>query len=180
LTVIALAELGDKTQLLTFSLAARYHFWPVISAVALATAILMGVAVVVGGLLNEFLPLFYIQLFAGCFFIFFGVRTIITQEEEATAESKEAKNPFWLVFSSFFIAELGDKTQLATLALSAQYGAPILVWLGATLGMVVVNSLSVLAGGWTRRFLPEQTVKYIGAAVFILFGLWTFFELFRA
>jgi putative Ca2+/H+ antiporter (TMEM165/GDT1 family) len=170
LAVIALAELGDKTQLLT------------ISAVACATAALMAAAVIFGGFLNQFIPLFYVQLFAGSLFILFGLWTLFGKDKDEDKEKEKggAGNPFWIVFGSFFLAELGDKTQLATLALSAKYGAPFQVWLGATLGMIIINLISVLAGGWTRRYIPEKVVKYVGAAVFILFGLWTFFELFRA
>jgi putative Ca2+/H+ antiporter (TMEM165/GDT1 family) len=182
LAVIALAELGDKTQLLTFGFAARYPFWQVISAVACATAALMAAAVIFGGFLNQFIPLFYVQLFAGSLFILFGLWTLFGKDKDEDKEKEKggAGNPFWIVFGSFFLAELGDKTQLATLALSAKYGAPFQVWLGATLGMIIINLISVLAGGWTRRYIPEKVVKYVGAAVFILFGLWTFFELFRA
>jgi Ca2+/H+ antiporter, TMEM165/GDT1 family len=180
LAVVALAELGDKTQLLTFGFAGRYPFWQVISAVACATAVLMGVAVIFGGFINQFVPLFYIQILAGAFFVFFGLRTLLGKEDEEEEKARGRGTPFWIVFGGFFLAELGDKTQLATLALSAEYGSPFLVWLGATAGMVLVNVLSVLAGGWTRQSISEKTAKYIGAAVFILFGLWTFFELFRA
>lgn len=83
---------------------------------------------------------------------------------------------FWPVVSSFLIiavAELGDKTQLATFALSAQYGSPLMVWLGATAGMAGVNILAALAGKWIKKFLPEGKLKWIGAGIFILFGLLT-------
>ncbi|MCU0641909.1 MAG: TMEM165/GDT1 family protein [Candidatus Margulisbacteria bacterium] len=182
LTVIALAELGDKTQLLTFGLATRYPFWTVISAVASATALLMGIAVILGGFLNQLIPLFYLQLFAGTLFILFGFWTLFGKEDKDDGEEQggAGKGAFGIVFSSFFLAELGDKTQLATLALTAKYGAPVLVWAGATLGMIVVNGLSILAGGWLGKHLAPRLIKYVGAAVFILFGLWTFFELFRA
>jgi len=179
--VIALAELGDKTQLLTFGFAARYPFWPVMSGVACATAALMAAAVIFGGFLNRFVPLFYVQSFAGTLFILFGLWTLFGKEEaEAEAKTGAGGSPFWIVCGSFFLAELGDKTQLATLALSAKYGAPLAVWAGATLAMVFINLISVLAGGWTRQYVPAKAVKYVGAAVFILFGLWTFCELFRA
>jgi putative Ca2+/H+ antiporter (TMEM165/GDT1 family) len=181
LIIIALAELGDKTQLLTFGFATRYPFWPVVSGVACATGALMAAAVIFGGFINKFIPLLYVQLFAGTLFILFGLWTLFGREEaEKTEEQGGWRSPFWIVFGSFFLAELGDKTQLATLALTAKYGSPLLVWLGATLGMVFINLLSVLAGGWTRHFLSEKAVKYIGAVIFILFGLWTFYELFRA
>lgn len=180
LSVIGLAELGDKTQLLTFGLATRYPFWSVIGAVAAATGLLMALAVAGGGLINHFIPQFYLQLCAGIVFLGFGLWTLLGGEKaEAEARPRTDRHPFWLVFSVFFLAELGDKTQLATLTLSARYGAPLAVWLGATLGMVGVNVLSVLLGRWTGKHLPEKYLKYIGAAVFIGFGLWTCWELWR-
>jgi len=179
LAVIGIAELGDKTQLLTFGFATRYPFWEVMAAVFSATGLLMALAVIFGGLINRLIPVFYVQLFAGILFILFGLWTIFGKEEkEEEGRGKGAGNPFWVIFGSFFLAELGDKTQLATLTLSAKYGAPLMVWLGATLGMAGVNVVSVLAGRWTRKYIPMVLVKYLGAAVFILFGLLTLGELF--
>jgi putative Ca2+/H+ antiporter (TMEM165/GDT1 family) len=178
LLVIGLAELGDKTQLLTFGFATRYPFWQVMAAVAAATGLLMALAVLFGGVVNRFIPDFYVQLLAGLLFILFGLLILLGKEEEKEKEKEEGGNPFGIVFAAFFLAELGDKTQLATLTLSAKYGAPLLVWLGATLAMIGVNTVSVLAGGWTRKFIPESWLKFVGAAVFIIFGLWTLGELF--
>lgn len=79
--IIALAELGDKTQLLTLALAARYPLWEVMLAVGSATAALMALAVVLGGVINRFLPAFYLQLFAGCAFILFGLWTLFGKEK---------------------------------------------------------------------------------------------------
>ena len=81
------------------------------------------------------------------------------------------------IFSTFFLAELGDKTQLATLTLSAKYGTPFQVWLGATLGMAGVNVIAALAGSWIKRFIPEKAIKLLGAAVFIIFGTLTLWNL---
>lgn len=170
--IIAAAELGDKTQLLVLGFVSRYPVWEVIGAVSLATALLMFLAVAFGGAINYYLPPFYVQLFAGMLFILFGLWTLFGKEKEEDGK-KSRGNPFWMIFSTFFLAELGDKTQLATFALSAQYGAPLLVWLGATLGMVGVNVLAALLGKWIKRFLPGNSIKWLGASIFILFGLIT-------
>jgi putative Ca2+/H+ antiporter (TMEM165/GDT1 family) len=142
LLVVGLAELGDKTQLLTFGLATRYSFWSVISAVSVATGLLMAMAVIFGEIINRFIPDFYILLLAGLFFLGFGLYTIFSRDETVATGAIGGKNPFIIIFAGFFLAELGDKSQLATLAFSAEYGAPLLVWLGATLGMIGVNCLS--------------------------------------
>src|SRR3989339_528940 len=178
--MIAVAELGDKTQLLTFGLATKYSARIVIAAVSCASALLMALAVIFGGLLNRFVPIIYIQTIAGILFIAFGFWTILGKEEadDDEAEAKGKRSPFWLVFTAFLLAELGDKTQIATLALTAQYGSPFQVWVGATLAMIAVNTLGALAGKWTKDLIPKKNVKLVGAAIFIMFGLWTLGDLY--
>lgn len=177
--LIGAAELGDKTQLLALGFAARFPAWEVIGSISAATAILMALAVVFGGAINHYVPAFYLQFLAGAVFIAFGIWTIFGKEkDEEEAEAKGYFSPFWIIFYSFFLAELGDKTQLATLTLSAEYGAPFQVWLGATLGMTGVNLLAVLAGGWIKKLVHEKVIKWIGAAAFIVFGLVTLWRLF--
>lgn len=170
LFIIGIAELGDKTQLLTFGFATRYPIWKVVAAVFAATALLMGLAVFLGGAVNYYIPTFYVQLFAGLLFILFGLWTIWSKERKEE-ERRNNKNPFWIVFVSFLLAELGDKTQLAALALSAKYGTPFQVWLGASLGMAGVNSLGAIAGKQIKNYVSEKVVKWIGAVGFIVFGL---------
>lgn len=178
LSVIGLAELGDKTQLLSFGFAAKYPVWEVISAVSAASALLMALAVIFGGLLNRFIPLNVLTILAAGFFILFGVITLVQKEKEEEVGSDNQKNPFLIVFTGFLLAELGDKTQLATLALSAQYGSPVLVWLGATLAMIAINCLGIAAGGWIRKFVPEFYLRLVSASVFIIFGILTLLDAF--
>ena len=176
--IIAAAELGDKTQLLTFGFATRYPLWEVLSAVFCASALLMAVAVFLGGIINQFLPQFYISLAAGLLFIGFGLWTIFGKGEKEEGGEGGKGTPFWIVFTAFLLAELGDKTQIATLALSAEYGRPLFVWIGATTAMVVVNFLGAVTGKVVGRFLPGKAVQLFGAAIFIIFGLVTLGELF--
>ena len=176
--IIAAAELGDKTQLLTLGFAYKYPFWEVIGAVSAATAALMAIAVIFGGALTRLVPEFYIQLFSGIIFIGFGFWTLVGKENKEKAAAKSIKNSFLAICSSFFIAELGDKTQLAAFALSAKYSAPFQVWLGATLGMVVINVIAALAGRWVNKKVSENAVKWIGALTFIVFGVLTLITIF--
>lgn len=178
LSVIGLAELGDKTQLLSFGFAAKYPVWEVISAVSAASALLMALAVIFGGLLNRFIPLNVLTILAGGFFILFGIITLVQKEKEEEIGSDNKKNPFLIVFTGFLLAELGDKTQLATLAISAQYGSPVLVWLGATLAMIAVNCLGIAAGGWIRKHIPAFYLRLVSASVFIIFGILTLLDAF--
>jgi putative Ca2+/H+ antiporter (TMEM165/GDT1 family) len=174
--MITMAELGDKTQLLALGFATKYPVIKVLGAVSLATSILMALAVLLGGAINRIIPEYYLQLFIGIIFIFFGVWTIFGKEK-VEDNAKAGRNPFWIVFSAFFLAELGDKTQLATFALTAEYGKPFQVWFGATLGMIGVNAVAVLFGSWIKRYLTDEHIKWIGAAVFIIFGIWTLVSL---
>ena len=176
--IIGAAELGDKTQLLTLGFSTRFPVWEVIGAVSAATAVLAALAVTFGGAINHYVPEFYLQLIAGVLFIVFGIWTIFGKEEdEEKIKAKGNRNPFMLIFSTFFLAELGDKTQLATLTLSAKYGTPFQVWLGATLGMAGVNVIAALAGSWIKKFVSEKVIKLLGAAVFIIFGTLTLWNL---
>ena len=175
--MIGIAEIGDKTQLLTFGFGARYPFWKVVLAVSAATLVFMAVAVGLGGVINRFIPVFSLQLTAGLSFLAFGVWTFFDSDDPPAAGA-DGKNQFWLVGSAFFLAEFGDRTQLAALVLSARYGAPVAVWLGASLGMIGVNLLSVLAGRFAHGLVEPRWLKYGGAAVFLYFGLTTLYPLF--
>jgi putative Ca2+/H+ antiporter (TMEM165/GDT1 family) len=168
--VIAGAELGDKTQLLTLGFATRYPIYKVLSAISLAIALLMGMAVFLGKAISLYVPEFYVQFLSALIFLFFGFWMLFSQDSD---EGKVSRKPasFWLIFGSFFLAELGDKTQLATFALSAKYNQPLQVWLGATLGMVAVNILAAMLGGWIKNRQSKNLVKWVGALVFMVFGL---------
>ena len=176
LLVIGMAELGDKTQLLTLGFATRFPLWEVLAGISCASALLMGIAVFFGGIIHYYIPDLYIQIFSGIFFLFIGIWTIISKEKEEEAQLK-SHNPFWIVFISFLIAELGDKTQLATIAFSAEYGSPIQVWLGATLAIVAVNGLGILIGRWAKDFVSKNWIKWLGAIIFILVGIFTLLNL---
>jgi putative Ca2+/H+ antiporter (TMEM165/GDT1 family) len=177
--IIAAAELGDKTQLLTLAFATRFAAWKVIVSVTAATATLMALAVFFGGVIHHYIPEFHLQLLAGSLFILFGFWILFGKEEdEEKAKEKLDNNPFLLIFSAFFLAELGDKTQLAALVLSARYGDPFQVWLGATLGMASVNVIAALAGSWIRKLISAKTVRFVSSAFFIVFGAFTLFCLF--
>jgi len=172
--IIAAAELGDKTQLLTLGFATHFRLGQTMSAVAAATAVLMALAVLFGGAINRYVPEFYLQLAAGIIFIGFGLWTLMNgREKNEEKELARIHNPFLLIFATFFLAELGDKTQLAALALAARYGTPVQVWLGATAGMVLINLVAALAGSFIKSKVSDKTIRIFGAAVFILFGIFT-------
>lgn len=177
--IVGIAELGDKSQLLTIAFASKYPMEKVIYGIVSATSALMLIAVFFGEIITNIIPKLFIAILAGAFFLIYGLMIIkpIKEEEEKTEKSVRSKDPFWAVFGSFFLAEAGDKTQLATFALAAKYGAPVQVWIGATLGMVTMNLFGLLIGNVMKNYLPMRIINYISGGIFILFGLVTFLSI---
>ncbi len=170
LAFVVLAEMGDKTQLLAMAFATRYCWRTVMWGVFAATVFNHLFAVVVGTYLTRFVPMETVQIVAAASFILFGLWTI--RGDELNGEDKACKrSPFWTVAIAFFIAEMGDKTQLATVALAAQFNAIVPVWLGTTTGMMVADGIGIIIGIVLGKRIPERTVKWFAAVIFILFGL---------
>lgn len=172
---VVLAEMGDKTQLLAMAFAAKYRWQTVMWGVFAATVFNHLFAVVVGNYLTQFIPMEYIQIAAAASFILFGLWTI--RGDKLDGEDKSCRySPFWTVAIAFFIAEMGDKTQLATVALAAQFHTVIPVWLGTTAGMMIADAIGIMCGCVMCKRIPEKTVKWFAAIVFILFGLFGLYQ----
>lgn len=172
---VILAEMGDKTQLLAMAFATRYRWQTVMWGVFVATILNHLFAVLVGAYLTQMIPMQYIQIAAAIAFIGFGLWTI--RGDELNGEDKASKyGPFWTVAIAFFMAEMGDKTQLATVALAAQFHAIIPVWMGTTTGMMIADGFGIIIGIVLGKRIPERTVKWSAAIVFILFGLFGLYE----
>ncbi|MEI7671602.1 MAG: TMEM165/GDT1 family protein [Deltaproteobacteria bacterium] len=170
MSFVVLAEMGDKTQLLAMAFATRYKATTVLWAVFWATLFNHLLAVVAGSYLTNFIPIRYIQVAAAVSFILFGLWTI--RGDELNDEDKRFSfTPFWTVAIAFFIAEMGDKTQLATVALAAKYQSIIPVWMGTTTGMVIADAIGIVIGIVIGKKIPERVVKWFAAIIFILFGL---------
>ncbi len=179
--LILLAELGDKTQLMALAFATRYRAREVLGGILAATLLLNLLAAVAGQLLGLALPLTYIQFLAGIAFIGFGIWTLRGEELGGEPKKRPKFGPFLTVALTFFLAELGDKTQLATVSLAAKYSTSGIslfgsfgqVWLGATLGMVVADGLAIVIGSVMGKKLPEKLIRWIAAGIFIIFGVVT-------
>lgn len=175
LMFVVLAEMGDKTQLLAMAFATRFKASTVLWGVFVATAANHLLAVEVGTWLTNFIPLNYIQIAAAASFILFGLWTI--RGDELKDEDKRFSfSPFWTVAIAFFIAEMGDKTQLATVALAAKYQTVLPVWAGTTAGMMIADAFGIGVGILLGKKIPERFVKWGAAAIFILFGLYGLHE----
>ena len=172
--VVFLAELGDKSQLLALAFATKYNWQLVMSAIFFSTLGNHFLAVLTGSLLGNLLEPRMMQIVASLAFIGFGIWTIRGDELDEE-EKKSGYNPFWTVAISFFLAEMGDKTQFATITMAAQYRDFLPVLLGTTLGMVAADGFGVIAGVVLHKRIPEKTVKWIAVIIFIgcgLAGLW--------
>jgi putative Ca2+/H+ antiporter (TMEM165/GDT1 family) len=170
---VTLAEMGDKTQLLAMAFAARYRSAEVLAGVFLATAVNHALAVAVGNLITRFASAqLWIQAAASLSFILFGLWTIRGDTLDGEDKRRSKFGPVLTVTAAFFIAEMGDKTQLATIALAAKLkDAPLAVLAGTTTGMLIADSIGILVGVVLRRRIPERRIKFVSAAAFMLFGL---------
>ena len=166
---VVLAEMGDKTQLLGMAFATRFKASTVLAGVFVATVLNHFLAAAVGDFITEFIPLSYIQIIAALAFVFFGLWTLRGDTLDGE-DKKDRFSPFWTVAIAFFFAEMGDKTQLATIALAAKYHNILWVLLGTTTGMMISNALGIFVGVVMGKRIPEKTVKTVSASIFILFG----------
>jgi putative Ca2+/H+ antiporter (TMEM165/GDT1 family) len=177
LVMIFLAELGDKTQLVALTLATCYNTGVVLWGVFWATLAVHIFSAGIGWFLGDKLPTEWVTFTAGIAFIIFGFWTLRGDhlDDEENASCRPAIHPFWLVFSTFFMAELGDKTMLSTITLATTN--PFLpVWLGSTLGMVVSDGLAIIAGKMLGAKLPEKAVKIGAGLIFFVFGAVNMYE----
>jgi putative Ca2+/H+ antiporter (TMEM165/GDT1 family) len=172
---VALAEIGDKTQLLAFILAARFKKpLPIIAGILVATLVNHGLAGALGAWITTTISPAILRWVLGLSFLGMAVWTMIPDEIEAE-ESNVAKRfgVFGATLITFFLAEMGDKTQLATVALAAHYGTPVVVVLGTTLGMLIADVPAVFVGDKLATKIPMKLVHSIAAAIFALLGVAT-------
>ncbi len=172
---VVLAEMGDKTQLLAMAFASRMRWQTVMWGVFWATAANHLLAVLVGNYLTHIVPLLWIKVAAALSFILFGLWTI--RGDELSAEDRRFSfSPFWTVAVAFFLAEMGDKTQLATVALAADFNTIVPVWTGTTSGMLIADAIGIVIGIVLHKNIPEQQIKWFAAVTFILFGIGGLYE----
>lgn len=170
--LIFLAEMGDKSQILVMTLAHRYPARPVITGTFAAFALLNLLAVWVGLSLFEWVPQELVLVAAAGMFLFFGYRSWqTTEEDEGEAEGRRGMSALATSFTMIFVAELGDKTQLALIALAAGTGEIWAVFAGGTLALWVVSLIGVLFGATLLRKIPQVLVHRLAALLFVSFGI---------
>ncbi|HST81760.1 MAG TPA: TMEM165/GDT1 family protein [Kineosporiaceae bacterium] len=170
--VIFIAELGDKSQLMAMTLASRYKPWPILAGITVATATIHAASVLIGSIAGQSLSTDWITLVAGIAFIGFAGWTLrgdtLTSDDEAAA-ARARRSAFITATIVFFIAELGDKTMLATITLATREGM-FGTWLGSTVGMVAADALAIGIGALLGRNLPERVIRIGASSLFMIFG----------
>ena len=173
--VVALAEIGDKTQLLAFILAARFKKpVPIILGILLATIVNHGLAGALGAWITAAVSPEVLRWVLGLSFVGMALWTLVPdkiEEEETRIAGKFGV--FGATLVTFFLAEMGDKTQVATVAMAAHYATPLLVVIGTTLGMLIADVPAVFVGDKLANRIPMKLVHSIAAGIFALLGIAT-------
>ncbi len=169
--LVALAELGDKTQIAVIMMSSRFKAFSVFLGALLAFLLTNGIAVAVGEALATVIPNFWIRLAAAAMFLIFGVYTLVSRKSEAQVKTKEVRNGVFSSFSLITLMELGDKTQFAVIALSAEYKFPFLVYLGVMVAFILITTLGIIFGAALTRFVPLRYIQLGSGIVFLLFGV---------
>ena len=168
---VALAEIGDKTQLLALLLAARFRKpWPIIAGIFIATLLNHALAAWVGQLVAEWLTPNALRWIVATSFIAIALWTL--KPDTLDDEHLPAHGAFIATVIAFFIAEIGDKTQVATVLLAARFDALMMVVAGTTLGMLLANVPVVLLGSRFAQRLPLRAARTVAACLFLLLGAW--------
>ncbi|WP_125154320.1 TMEM165/GDT1 family protein [Clostridium rectalis] len=175
LLFVVVAEMGDKTQLLAMALASKYMVKDVLWGVFIATILNHALAVWVGNYLSALIPMDYIKIAAAISFLIFGLWTVRGDKVDKEDEKKTKFGPIITVAIAFFIAEMGDKTQLMTIAISAQYQQPIHILMGTTVGMMVADGIGIIGGAWMCKHIPEVYIKWVAGIIFMIFGTLTLY-----
>ncbi|HEY3164062.1 MAG TPA: TMEM165/GDT1 family protein [Candidatus Limnocylindrales bacterium] len=177
--VIFLAELGDKSQLMALAFATRFPAMQVLIAISIATLIVHLGSVLLGATVAIALPTNLIAIVAGVAFLVFAAWTLrgdeLGQRDAARAHVENAGSVIVTVGTAFFLAELGDKTMLATVTLATNHGA-LGTWLGSTAGMVAADALAIGVGKVLGARLPERAIRIGAAVAFVVFGLLLIWE----
>lgn len=172
--VVALAEMGDKTQLLALVLAARYRqTWPIVAGIFVATVLNHALAGLLGAWVTAWVGPNTMRWILGISFIAMAIWIMIPDKLDEEIDSKPPRfGVFGTTVIAFFLAEMGDKTQIATVMLAAQYSSTFWVVVGTTLGMMLANAPVVWIGDKMTRKIPMKLVHAISATIFLVIGVY--------
>ncbi len=180
LLTVFIAEMGDKTQLLMIAMTSRYKLRDILIGAALSILALNAIAVALGAIISQMIPTWIIKLIAGLAFFYFSWSTL-KGEEEGDEDEKERtglKHPILIVFSTFFLAEFGDKTQLTAIAFAASIGLSqaISIWLACSIGLFAADLIGMLVGHIIKEKLGDGFLDKLAIIIFAIFGFTTVAE----
>ena len=180
-SLITIAEIGDKTQLLSLMLVARYRKpWPILAAILLATVLNHAMAATIGREIGASIPQAFFDWVINISFIAIGIWTLVPDKLDSDEKPKHDRGVFVTTAICFFLAEMGDKTQIATIALGAQYADTLQVVAGTTLGMMLANFPAVMLGEALLKRVSLDKVRYVAAVMYVGFGIWGIGQLLHA
>ena len=175
-----IAEMGDKTQLMLIALTSKYKLRDIILGTGVAILVLNGIAVLAGGLVSRFVPDWLIKMIAALAFLYFAISTIVgdKDEEEENAGKSKIKFAPLAVFCTFFVAELGDKTQLTAITFGANEGmsAAFIVWIACSLGLFAADVIGMLIGYLLKSKTPDGLLNTLAFIIFSVFGIFTLYQ----
>lgn len=170
LLFVVVAEMGDKTQLLAMAMAGKYKVKQVMIGVFIATVLNHALAVATGNILGNVIPMNIVNIVAGISFLVFGLWTLRGDKIDEEDKKKSKFGPIVTVAIAFFIAEMGDKTQLMTIAIAAENSQPIFVLMGTIIGMMIADGIGIIGGAWMAKHIPEMYIKWGAGVIFMFFG----------
>ena len=171
-----IAEMGDKTQLMLVAMTSKFKLKDILLGTGVAILVLNGLAVLAGGLVSTVVPTWLIRLIAGAAFLFFAATTLKRDDdEEENVKDRKIKFAPLSVFCTFFVAELGDKTQLTAITFGANEGlsAAVVVWLACSLGLFAADVIGLLIGYLLKSKAPEGILNTVAFFIFSIFGILT-------
>ena len=171
-----IAEMGDKTQLMLVAMTSKFKLKDILLGTGVAILVLNGLAVLAGGLVSTVVPTWLIRLIAGAAFLFFAATTLKgDDDEEENVKNRKIKFAPLSVFCTFFVAELGDKTQLTAITFGANEGlsAAVVVWLACSLGLFAADVIGLLVGYLLKSKAPEGILNTVAFFIFSIFGILT-------
>ncbi|BAH08079.1 TMEM165/GDT1 family protein [Clostridium kluyveri] len=176
LLLVVIAEMGDKTQLLAMAMASKYKIKEVLSGVLIATIFNHGLAVAVGSYLSSLISMKIVNIAAAISFLIFGLWTLRGDKIDGENSNRSRFGPIVTVIIAFFLAEMGDKTQLMTITISAKGNEPILTFIGTTLGMIIADGIGIIGGAWIYKHIPDKYIKWAAGGIFIFFGTFSIYN----
>lgn len=171
-----IAEMGDKTQLLLVAMASRCRPRHIVAGTALAIAVLNALAVALGAVVSTYIPPVAVKLAAGIAFFGFALSALRHAPEESSRDACRDQHPVLSVFGTFFLAELGDKTQLTAIAFAANAGSvanAVVVWLACSLGLFAADMIGMFVGFYANSRIPEEWMRALSFVIFAAFGIVT-------